>query len=66
MDLLFPTIVHDIKVSSFNEVQDDLIKFSYQQKKKDPKGVIKSNIGGWQSAGDYLVSEDNILSLIHI
>ena len=61
MDLLFPTIVHDIKVSSFNEVQDDLIKFSYQQKKKDPKGVIKSNIGGWQSAGEYMVSEDNIL-----
>ena len=47
MRVLFPTIIHDMVAPNFD--QDLCINLSRQFKKKDPKGVEKSNIGGWQS-----------------
>ena len=47
MHVLFPTIIHDMVAPNFD--QDLCINLSRQFKKEDPKGVEKSNIGGWQS-----------------
>ena len=47
MRLLFPTVIHEIKFSNFD--QDMCVKIAKQFKKEDSKGVEKSNIGGWQS-----------------
>tara|TARA_B100000287_G_scaffold264447_1_gene248877 strand:+ start:183 stop:770 length:588 start_codon:yes stop_codon:yes gene_type:complete len=60
MRAIFPTIIHDINIPNFNRVQHDLIKFSYEEKKKDPVGNVKSNLGGWQSKGVYQ-RDNNIL-----
>ena len=60
MKLLFPTIIHEIPVPNFESIQRDLIKFVYQERKKDPKGLKFSNQGGWQSAPKYN-EENNIL-----
>ena len=46
MRFLFPTIIHDMVVSNFD--QDLCIHLSRELKKKDPKGVEKSNVHGWQ------------------
>ena len=61
MRLIFPTIIHEIKVNNFESIQDDLINFAYQEREKDPIGVVKSNRGGWQSQPNYN-TDDNILS----
>ena len=47
MRVLFPTIIHEMVALNFD--QDLCINLSRQFKKEDPKGVEKSNIGGWQS-----------------
>ena len=41
------------QIFPFDMLQNDLIKFCYQERKKDPKGVVKSNSGGWQSHDNY-------------
>ena len=56
---IFPTIIHDIDIPNFKKIEKDLIKFVYQEKKKDPVGVNNSNVGGWQSKE---LGLDNILS----
>ena len=47
MKFLFPTVIHETKVPNFD--QDTCVKIARQLKKEDSKGVIKSNITGWQS-----------------
>ena len=56
---IFPTIIHDIDVPTFKQIESDLLKFVYQEKKKDSGGVNISNVGGWQSKE---LGLDNILS----
>ena len=53
MKLLFPTIIHHVKVNNFKFIQDELVNFAYQEREKDPIGVKKSNKGGWQSQPTY-------------
>ena len=60
---IFPTIIHDIDVPTFKQIESDLLKFVYQEKKKDSCGVNISNVGGWQSKE---LDFDNILSKIII
>ncbi len=60
MKLLFPTIIHEIPVPNFESIQRDLIKFVYEERKKDLKGENFSNKGGWQSTPKYN-REKNIL-----
>ena len=60
---IFPTIIHDIDVPTFKQIESDLLKFVYQEKKKDSGGVNISNVGGWQSKE---LDFDNILSKIII
>ena len=60
MKLLFPTVIHEIKVKKFKSRKKDLLKFVYEQREKDPQGVSFSNRGGWQSQPNY-IQFNNIL-----
>ena len=61
---LFPYILHHVKkVDGFDENEDELIKFAYQERKKHTKSLHRSNEGGWHSPEDY-GDTDNILSNI--
>ena len=64
MRLLFPTIIHQVKVNNFKFIQDDLINFAYQEREKDPIGVEKSNRGGWQSQSNYNNHHNILLSTL--
>ena len=46
---LFPTVLHEFEVPTFKQVQQDLIKQVYKERKKDPVGREMTNVGGWQS-----------------
>ena len=56
---LFPVLLHQFGISNFKDIEKNLIKTSYQQRKKDLKGRVVSNRGGWQSS--FLHEEDNII-----
>jgi len=60
---LFPYVLQEFKVDGFNENEDELIKFAYQEKEKHTKSLKRSNEGGWHSPEDYAYN-DNILSNI--
>ena len=55
---IFPIPIHTFDVNGFNEIQDELIDYAYELRKKDPKGVSISNRGGWQSSG-FEVKDEN-------
>ena len=57
---LFPTVLHEFEVPTFKQVQQDLIKQVYKERKKDPVGREMTNVGGWQSQGKEF--DRNILS----
>ena len=54
---LFPSFVHVFDVNGFDEVQNQLIDYAYDLKKKEPEGVSISNNGGWQSS-DFSVNDE--------
>ena len=58
---LFPTIIHQFDVNDFDEIKDDLIKYSYILRHNDTKGHVISNRGGWQSTSFVIENEDDIL-----
>ena len=62
MRLLFPTVIHEIKSSNFD--QDMCVKTAKQLKKEDSKGVEKSNTGGWQSEVFQFKKDDYFSDLI--
>ena len=64
MRLLFPTIIHHVKVNNFKFIQDELVNFAYQEREKDPIGVEKSNKGGWQSKDNYNNHHNILLSTL--
>ena len=47
MKLLFPTVIHELKVDNFRSIKEDLVKFVYEEREKDPRGLRFSNMGGW-------------------
>ena len=57
---LFPVIIHRFNIPNFRDIEKNLIKNSYEHRKKDPKGRIISNRGGWQSS--IFRGQDNIIS----
>ena len=59
---IFPSLIHVIEISSFKKVQDEIIKYVYSEKKKNPKANVHSNRGGWQSHKEYHMDE-NILNV---
>ena len=64
MMLIFPTVIHQIKVDNFKSIKNDLIKFVYWERKEDPHGVNFSNVGGWQSQPNYNTYDNILLSTI--
>ena len=58
---LFPTIIHQFDVNGFSEIQDKLIDYAYDLKKREPEGVKFSNYGGWQSPCFLLNNKDDLL-----
>ena len=58
---LFPVLVHQFDVNGFDEVQNELIDYSYSKRKDDPKGVCISNRGGWQSQDFDVTNKDDVL-----
>ena len=65
-NIIFPVPIHQFDVNGFSEIQDELIDYAYDYKKKDPKGVSLSNRGGWQSEGFEIINEDDVLQLFLI
>ena len=43
MDNIFPIVVHHFDFLNFKNLQNELIEYAYKEKKKNPKGVKKSN-----------------------
>ena len=64
MKLLFPTVIHEIKVKKFKSHKKELLKFVYKQREKDPQGVAFSNRGGWQSQPNYVQFNNILLSIL--
>ena len=60
MEVVFSTLIHSHRILTFKQIKDDLLKFIYEERKKDPVGVTISNQGGWQSQ-PFLGSSDNIV-----
>tara|TARA_B100000131_G_scaffold37180_1_gene33803 strand:- start:491 stop:1102 length:612 start_codon:yes stop_codon:yes gene_type:complete len=50
---LFPSIIHLCEVDNYSDIEDELIDFVYKEHQSDPKGVVRSNGGGWQSEPKY-------------
>ena len=57
---LFPSVIHQFDVNGFDNIQNQLIDYAYNLKKKDSEGVIYSNHGGWQSPS-FIVKDENDL-----
>ena len=50
MRTIFPSIVHDIDPPTFKQLEKDFIAYAYEERRKNPVGEDKSNVGGWQSS----------------
>ena len=61
MNSLFPTILHEFEVPTFKQIEKDLIKSVYEERRKDPKGRSMTNRGGWQSRAWYYEKETHVL-----
>ncbi len=57
---LFPVPVHVIDVGNFDSIRNKLIQYVYDEMERDPKGVVISNRGGWQSR-PFDINKPNIL-----
>ena len=64
MKLLFPTVIHELKVEKFKSIKKNLLKFVYEEQEKDPQGLRFSNMGGWQSQPTYKDYNNILLSTV--
>ena len=64
MKLLFPTVIHELKVKNFRSVKKELMDYVYDQYDRDPKGLNFSNMGGWQSQPIYFNHKNILLSIV--
>ena len=60
MRTIFPSIVHDIDPPTFKQLEKDFIAYAYKERRTDPVGEEKSNVGGWQSQEIDMRQDDNI------
>ena len=58
---MFPCMIHEFDNPNFNELKNELIEYSYDERKKDPIGVKFSNRDGWQSNPFKVTDKNNIL-----
>ena len=54
-------MIHEFDNPNFNEFKNELIEYSYGERKKDPIGVKVSNRNGWQSKPFKVTDKNNIL-----
>lgn len=59
--LVFPTIFHEYTFKKKEIKKKELVNFCYEQKKLQPKSLVRSNRGGWHSR-IYDINEDNPIS----
>ena len=64
MKLLFPTVIHELKVDNFGLIKKGLVEFVYEEREKDSKGLKFSNQGGWQSDFEYCRFDNILLSTV--
>ena len=64
MRLLFPTVIHELKVDNFGLIKKGLVEFVYEEREKDSKGLEFSNQGGWQSDFEYCRFDNILLSTV--
>ncbi len=50
---IFPSLILKETIKNYEKHKSKLIDFAYNERKLDPKGVIKSNEGGWHSDDKY-------------
>ena len=62
MRTIFPSIVHDIYTPTFKQLEKDFIAYAYKERRTDPVGEEKSNVGGWQSQEIDMRQDDNIIT----
>lgn len=60
--LLFPSIFHEYTFEESDFSKDELIDFCYSQKKLNPKGLRRSNNGGWHSP-IFNIEDENPISI---
>ncbi len=60
-NLIFPVPIHQFDVNGFSEIQNELIDYVYDLKKKQPIGKSATNRGGWQSLPFDVDNKDDIL-----
>ena len=60
-NLIFPVPIHQFDVNEFCEIQNELIDYVYDLKRKQPTGKSATNRGGWQSLPFDIDNEDDIL-----
>ena len=58
---MFPCMIHEFDNPNFNELKNELIEYSYCERKKDPIGVKFSNRDGWQSNPFKVTDKNNLL-----
>ena len=58
----FPNLIHVFEVETFKQIKDELVKFSYIERKRNPLGKdsVVSSVGGWHS-DDFKSTDDNII-----
>ena len=49
MHLFFSTPIWTSKISNFENINSEMLKYITSLQKKDPLGIIKSNFKGWHS-----------------
>ena len=59
--LAFPSVFHEYNFNKKDFKKNKLIDFCYAEKKQNPKGLKRSNRGGWHSR-IYNINEDNLIS----
>ena len=57
MHLFFSTPVWITQINNYENINTELKKYIYQERERDPKGTIKSNVNGWHSNEFDLKSE---------
>ena len=46
---LFPVPVFEVQLLNYSKLNEDLEKYILDLREKNPKGLTKSNAGGWHS-----------------
>ena len=59
---LFPSILHTLDMKDFDK--DLLLAYVFHQHELDPKGVVLSNQGGWQSKDNYQEFDNPIRQIL--